>query len=89
MKFSEDCILYELTIPTKEGKCMLQLCYIITDSKPFLRHNKQVNHWLKWDKFVVEGINHKNEDVPNPMMKNFTISTLKITSGKQSFTAGI
>ena len=43
---------------------MLQLWCIINDSKPFLRHYKQLNHWLKWDKFVVEGTNRNNEDVP-------------------------
>ena len=46
------------------GSALLQFCCIITDSKPFLRYNKQVNHWLKWDKFVVDGTHHNNGNVP-------------------------
>ena len=55
---------------TYQGKCMLQLCYIITDSKSFLWYNKQVSHWLKWDEFVVEGPNHMY-----PKDENFTVPT--------------
>ena len=46
------------------GSALLQLCCIITDSKLFLRHNKQINHWLKWDKFFIEGTNYDSGDVP-------------------------
>ena len=48
--------------PTK-GSALLQLCCIITDTKPFLKYNKQVNPWLKWDKFVVEGTHRNNRKV--------------------------
>ena len=39
MKFSEGHISYEVAY-----EVALQLCGIITDSKPFLRYIKQVNH---------------------------------------------
>ena len=45
------------------GGALLQLCCIINDRKPSLMYNKQVNHWLKWDKFFVEETHYKNGNI--------------------------